>query len=113
MLTRNGNALIGAPEDGLIETVPGANVCVPGCTSPCEITAIRLLPAFSHITSSPPLEETRVRKNTGVCPGAIAPTEARVSTTFQPLAGKAVGGANGTGWLSNLACRMALNSSTV
>src|ERR1051325_3648684 len=87
MLVRSGNALIGAPVYGLSETCPGANVCAPGCTSGCEIRAIRLLPAFNHITSSPPFEETRVRKNTGCCPAAIAAIEGRLSTIFHPFAG--------------------------
>src|ERR1043165_368074 len=112
MLGRIGNALIAAPVYGLMETVPGANVCVPGSVSVCEITAIWLLP-LSHIMSSAPFEETRVRKNIGACPGATVATPGTLSTIFQPFAGNDAGGASGTGWFSSFACRMLLNSSTV
>src|SRR5258707_13269063 len=94
LLMRKGRALMGEPVYGLSETCPGANVCAPGCTSGCEITAIWLLPALSHMMSSPPLEETRVRKNTGVWPAARVPTPGKVSTIFQ-LIGKVASGPRG------------------
>src|SRR4029077_6697896 len=94
MLMRIGRALMGEPVYGLIETCPGANVCAPGCTSGWEITAIWLLPALSHMMSSAPVEETRVRKNTGVWPGASVPTPGKVSTIFHAF-GKLASGPSG------------------
>src|SRR5205807_2532888 len=103
MLIRMGKALMGEPVYGLIETCPGTNVCAPGCKSACEITAIWPLPALSHMMSSAPLEETRVRKNTGGWLAVTAPTEGKLSTIFHPFTGKDRGGARGTGSLRRLA----------
>src|SRR6266700_107256 len=65
-LRRIGKALIGDPEYGFTETCPGRNVLAPGCASGWEITTICPVAALSHMMSSAPLLEIRVRKNTGV-----------------------------------------------
>src|SRR5262249_25024543 len=113
MLIRTGKAVTGEPEYGLTETGPGASVDAPGSRSGWEITTICAPEAPSHITSSAPFEEMRVRKNAGACPGATVPRAGKLSTIFQPLEGNDLAGTRGTGSLSSVARRMALNSSTV